>query len=78
MKNRTTVVRCPHCHKILVSLTAKQKQVFYYYVIAGMTQEEVGEKMGVSQQMISGHVQVLKNKFPAFFNQKDVFPLKPL
>lgn len=44
------------------NLTDKQRYILNHYWIAGYTQDEVAQKLGITQQMVEKHSRAIKKK----------------
>lgn len=43
-------------------LTSKQKQVWEYHNFDKLTQQEIGNKLGISQQAVMGHLRAINER----------------
>lgn len=56
----------------IAELTEKQREVYQMYYVEGYTQGEIAEKLGISHQTVSEHLESIRRKITAYYekNQK--------
>ena len=54
------------------NLTAQQKKIYYYRFLLEYTQEEVAEVVGITQQAVSSHIDLIVTKIYKILNRMDI------